>query len=117
RSRPIVIAGLSRQRTGSDLPPRRFPVGSLTRPQIPFPNQCPPSRSRYLNSNSRISAPHNKRTPSPPRPHTLPRRETKRNSNSAHRDAILSLTPLIRIYRRQKGWAYGIVEVAKRRSL
>ena len=84
---------------------------------IPFPHQPPLSKSLYLNLSLRISAPQDKRRQSPQRPHTWPRRRTKQNSNSAHRDAILSLTLFIRIYQQQKGRVYGTVEVAKRRSL
>ena len=61
---PIIIAGLLDQHTGSDLPPRRFPVGSLTQRPIPFPHQRPPSKSQYLNSSLRISAPQDKRSQS-----------------------------------------------------
>src|SRR6185437_3751842 len=117
QSPPIIIAGLLDQGTGSGLPPQRFPVGSLTQRRIPFPQQRPLSKSLYLNSSLRISAPQDKRRQSPQRPHTWPRRRTKQNSNFAHRDAILSLTPFIRIYLQRKGRVYGTVEVAKRRSL
>ena len=82
-----------------------------------FPSPAPPAKSLYLNSSLRISAPQDKRRQSPQRPHTWPRRRTKQNSNFAHRDAIPSLTPFIRIYLQQKGRVYGTVEVAKRRSL
>ena len=113
---PIIAAGLLDQHSGSDLRPWLFPVGSCTQRPIPFPHQRPPSKSRYLSSSLRISAPQAKRSQSP-RPHTWPRRQTKQNSNSAHRDAILLLTPFIRIYQRQRGGVYGTVEVAKHRSL
>src|SRR4029077_20691271 len=98
---PVIIVGLLDQHTGSGLPPQRFPVGSLTQRQIPFPQQRPLSKSLYLNSSLRISAPQDRRRQSPQRPHTWPRRRTKQNSNSAHRDAIPSLTPFIRIYLQQ----------------
>ena len=88
QSPPIIIAGLLDQGTGSGLPPQRFPVGSLTQRQIPFPQQRPLSKSLYLNSSLRISAPQDKRRQSPQRPHTWPRRRTKQNSNFAqHRTA------------------------------
>src|SRR6516162_10182047 len=113
---PIIAAGLLDQCTGSDLRPWRFPVGPCTQRPIHFPKQRSPSKSQYLSSSLRISAPQAKRGQLP-RPHTWPRRQTKQNSNSAHRNAIPLLTPFIRIYQRQKGRVYGTVEVAKPRSL
>ena len=71
QSPPIIIAGLLDQGTGSGLPPQRFPVGSLTQRQIPFPQQRPLSKSLYLNSSLRISAQLLQR------PHTWPRRRTR----------------------------------------
>ena len=80
-----------------------------------LPSQRPLSKSQYLNSSLRTSAPLGKQGPPPPRPHTWPRRQTKQNSNSAHRDAILSLTPFIQYTRR--GRVCTTVEAVKRRSL
>ena len=74
---PVIIVGLLDQHTGSGLPPQRFPVGSLTQRQIPFPQQRPLSKSLYLNSSLRISAPQDKRRQLLQRPHTWPRRRTR----------------------------------------